>query len=107
MTSKVFEYVVRAGMLALVLSVSFFVPSSGAQQSAMDALQKARVVDRLAEGMAVERKGASPGFVLDPAWPQPLPNREGKPALAIPECDDGCFRIVAQDLVGEVISATE
>ena len=31
-------------------------------------------MDRLAEGMAVEHKGNSPGFVLDPAWPQPLPH---------------------------------
>jgi DNA-binding beta-propeller fold protein YncE len=77
MTSKILKYVVWAGMLATVLSVSCFVPSSGAQQSATsatDALQKARVLERLAEGMAVEKKGTSPGFVLDPAWPQPLPH---------------------------------
>ncbi len=77
MTSRILKNVVWAGMLAGVLSVSCFVPSAGAQQSATsaaDALQKARVLDRLAEGMAVEQKGTSPGFVFDPAWPQPLPH---------------------------------
>jgi len=24
--------------------------------------------------MAIEHKGTAPGFVLDPAWPQPLPH---------------------------------
>src|SRR6185295_16723957 len=77
MTSKILDNVVGAGMLAGVLSVSCLVSSVGAQQSAtsaIDALQKARVLDRMAEGMAVENKGNSPGFVLDPAWPQPLPH---------------------------------
>ena len=32
------------------------------------------MLDRLAERTAVERKGTSPGFVLNPAWPQPLPH---------------------------------
>lgn len=74
MTSKFFKHVVSAALLASVLSVSGIVPAVNAQQSATEALQKARVAERLAEGMAVEKKGASPGFVLDPAWPQPLPN---------------------------------
>src|SRR4051812_37266376 len=62
------------GMFAGMLSMSVLLPAVHAQQSATEALQKARVAERLAEGMAVEKKGASPGFVLDPAWPQPLPN---------------------------------
>ncbi len=74
MTSKILKNIVWAGMLAGVFSASGLVPSAGAQQSATEALQKARVLERMAEGMAVEKKGASPGFVLDPAWPQPLPN---------------------------------
>jgi hypothetical protein len=77
MISKILKSVVWTGMLAGVLSVSCLVPSVSAQQSATDALQKARVLERMAEGMAVEKKGASPGFVLDPAWPQPLPNTTG------------------------------
>jgi hypothetical protein len=40
-----------------------------AQTAAVEALQKARVNERLAEGMAVEKKGEAPGFVLDPARP--------------------------------------
>ena len=77
MTSKFLKDVVWAGVLASMLSMSCFIPSVGAQPSAAsatDALEKARVLERLAEGMAVERKGTSPGFVLDPAWPQPLPH---------------------------------
>jgi len=77
MTSRMIEYVVLAGMFLGTWSVVRLVPSFGAQQSATsatDALRKARVLDRLAEGMSVERKGIAPGFVLDPAWPQPLPH---------------------------------
>jgi hypothetical protein len=69
MSSSFLKNAVTAAILAGVLHVSCF-----AQQSATEALQKARVAERLAEGMAVEKKGAAPGFVLDPAWPQPLPN---------------------------------
>src|SRR5882757_10176513 len=77
MTSKIKKYAVWAGMLASALIVPRLVPSLGAQQSATtaaDAPRKARVLDRLAEGMSVEHKGTAPGFVLDPAWPQPLPH---------------------------------
>ena len=77
MTSKIIKYAVWAGMLASAFSVSRLVPSMGAQQSAtsaVDALQKARVLDRLAAAMPTEHKGTAPGFVLDPAWPQPLPH---------------------------------
>ena len=62
MTSKILKNVVWAGMLAGVLSVSCLVPSVGAQQSATDALQKARVLERMAEGMAVEKKGPRPAL---------------------------------------------
>src|SRR6185436_3393304 len=42
-------------------------PTSGA-----DALRKAGVLERLAESGASPKGGL--GFVLDPAWPKPLPN---------------------------------
>src|SRR5271169_3339600 len=77
MISKMIKYAVCAGLLVSAWSASRMVPALSAQQSATsatEALQKARVLDRLAEGMAVEHKGTSPGFVLDPAWPQPLPH---------------------------------
>jgi DNA-binding beta-propeller fold protein YncE len=48
-----------------------------AQQSpktATEALQKAHVLDRLGEAIPAEHKGTAPGFVLDPAWPKPLPH---------------------------------
>jgi hypothetical protein len=77
MTSKIIKYVLWAGMLISALSVSRFGASLAAQQSttsAVDALQKARVLGRLAEATPAEHKGTAPGFVLDPAWPQPLPH---------------------------------
>src|SRR5580704_19045493 len=77
MTSKYVRSAALAGMLIGSLSVTHLVPSVGAQQSATsatDVLKKARVLDRLAEAMPAEHKGTAPGFVLDPAWPQPLPH---------------------------------
>ena len=68
MISNLIKYAVWVGMLAGALTVSRFVPSLGAQQSAAtatDALQKAHVLDRLAEAMPAEHKGTAPGFVLD------------------------------------------
>lgn len=66
-----------ATVLSGVLVGVALVSSVSAQQtpaSAADALQKAHVVDRLADGMSAERSKTAPGFVLDPAWPQPLPH---------------------------------
>jgi hypothetical protein len=77
MTSKIIKYVLWTGMFVSALSVSRFSASLDAQQSgtsATDAMQKARVLDRLAASAPAEHKGTSPGFVLDPAWPQPLPH---------------------------------
>ena len=77
MSSRIIKYILWAGMLTGALSVSRFGVSARAQQSgtsATDALQKARVLDRLASAMPAEHKGIAPGFVLDPAWPQPLPH---------------------------------
>src|SRR5882762_5413862 len=77
MIPKIIKYAVWTGMLVSALSMSRFVRSLDAQQSgasATDALQKARVLDRLAAAMPAEHKGTAPGFVLDPAWPQPLPH---------------------------------
>jgi hypothetical protein len=72
MTANISTVVARA--LSLIgLGLALTAPAH-AQNTAVEALQKARVNERLAEGMAVEKKGESPGFVLDPAWPQPLPN---------------------------------
>jgi len=77
MISKVIKFAVWTGMLVSALSMSRFARSLDAQQSAAsatDALHKARVLDRLAATMQGEHKGTAPGFVLDPAWPQPLPH---------------------------------
>ena len=77
MISKMIKYGLLTTILVGALSSGRLVPSAGAQQSvtsATDALQKAHVLNRLAEATAGERKGSAPGFVLDPAWPQPLPH---------------------------------
>ena len=65
---------VAAHTLALAGITLMLAAPAHAQSTAVEALQQARTVERLAEGMAVEKKGEAPGFVLDPAWPQPLPN---------------------------------
>src|SRR5205809_6861340 len=74
MISKTIKNFAWTLVFAGVSNAAWLIPSAVAQQSAADALQKARVLERMSEGMAVEKKGSSPGFVLDPAWPQPLPN---------------------------------
>ncbi len=58
----------------LIAAFAMVVPATPviAQNSAHEALQKAGVLDRLPAYSAA--KGAAPGFVPDPAWPQPLPN---------------------------------
>ena len=67
-------FIVAARALVLTAITLMLAAPAHAQSTAVEALQKARTVERLAEGMAVEKKGEAPGFVLDPAWPQPLPN---------------------------------
>jgi DNA-binding beta-propeller fold protein YncE len=43
--------------------------------SGVDALQKAKVLERLVEAIPAPPKGTTaPGFVVDPAWPKPLPH---------------------------------
>src|ERR1700730_17554878 len=81
MTSKIIKYALWAGMLISALSVSRFVASLDARQagaSATDALQKARVLDRLAAAMQGEHKGTAEGgvpkFEPDPYWPKVLPH---------------------------------
>jgi hypothetical protein len=57
-----------------VAVVAVFAGVAEAQQTATDALQKARVLERLAETAPANHKGTAPSFVLDPAWPKPLPH---------------------------------
>jgi len=77
MSSKLAKFAMVGAVLAAALSVGRLVPSLGAQQSAttaIEALQKARVLERLAEALPADHKGSAPSFVLDPAWPKPLPH---------------------------------
>jgi hypothetical protein len=66
MISKTIKNFAWTLVFAGVSNAAWLIPSAVAQQSAADALQKARVLERMSEGMAVEKKGSSPGFVLDP-----------------------------------------
>jgi DNA-binding beta-propeller fold protein YncE len=77
MTLKISKFGVCLGIPVVVLGVLGLVLSSGAQQSATSAaqaLQKAHVLQRLAEEIPANQKGTAPQFVLDPAWPKPLPH---------------------------------
>jgi len=82
MNSRIVKCAVWVGMLVGALSVSCLVPSLGARQSkasdvnaAVKAMQKDQVLQRLAEEeMSPKHYGVVPGFVLDPAWPKPLPH---------------------------------
>ena len=66
------RFVTRLGLLACLASLA--VDPVGAQNptSGAEALRKAGVLERLAGSAATPNGG--PGFVLDPAWPKPLPN---------------------------------
>jgi DNA-binding beta-propeller fold protein YncE len=69
-----------AGMLLGAISAAAVISLADAQQpdaTATAALRKASVLERLAEAIpsTVRQKGVvAPGFVLDPAWPKPLPH---------------------------------
>ncbi len=47
--------------------------TSDARGPAVEALEKARVLDRLAQAIPASN-GQAPSFVVDPAWPKPLPH---------------------------------
>lgn len=60
--------------LATVAVLSLWVPRLQAQNSAVDALRKANVLERLSGRLPQAPKGQAPSFVVDPAWPKPLPH---------------------------------
>ncbi len=66
------RFVTPLGLLACLASLA--VDPVGAQNptSGAEALRKAGVLERLAGSAATPNGG--PGFVVDPAWPKPLPN---------------------------------
>jgi hypothetical protein len=70
--SRRVSFAILATALASIFNVTLLTPELRAQQNAVEALQKAKVLQRMPEYKAA--KGTSPGFVLDPAWPQPLPH---------------------------------
>lgn len=73
---RVISFVILAAILAAAIGAWRWGFPLRAQTSAgVDALQKAKVLERLIERTSSRsRTGAAPGFVLDPAWPKVLPH---------------------------------
>jgi len=75
---RLLKSVVVAGILARALGATWLVPSLEGQQpsAAIEVLQKAHTLERLVERTAPppSKTGTSPSFVVDPAWPKPLPH---------------------------------
>ena len=63
---------IAAAMLAGGLSMARLDAQNSS--TATQALQKAHVLERLTEAKATTHTGTAPSFVLDPAWPKPLPH---------------------------------
>jgi DNA-binding beta-propeller fold protein YncE len=66
------KYVLLAAAFASAVSVAH--SSAQSTSSGVEALQKAKVLERLVEATAPPHKVSAPSFVLDPAWPKPLPH---------------------------------
>ncbi len=65
----------RALAIAFTLMYSFFFTAEAQPANgAAEVLQNAQVADRLIKAMPSDHQGVAPSFVLDPAWPQPLPH---------------------------------
>src|SRR5262249_46359881 len=77
---KVIGFVILAAILAAAIGawrwgLPLRAETSAGASAGVDALQKAKVLERLIERTASRSKaGAAPGFVLDPAWPKVLPH---------------------------------
>ena len=70
-----FRFALLAACLASIVVSAPFIARLQAQASAADALKKAKVLERLAEAWTPPAAPAvAPGFVVDPAWPKPLPH---------------------------------
>ncbi len=67
-----------AGILAGAIGATWLAPSLAGQKpsTAIEVLQKAQTLERLVERTAVppSKTGTAPSFVVDPAWPKPLPH---------------------------------
>src|SRR6201993_1040170 len=72
MTRKFLNYVVVALLLAVGMHASHLRAQS--TSGGGDALKKAHVLERLVEATAPPHSVSAPSFVLDPAWPKPLPH---------------------------------
>jgi len=71
-----FRFRTAAALIAALSVTHLTSPSLDAQESstAAQALEKAHVTKRLAESATATHRGTAPDFVLDPAWPKPLPH---------------------------------
>ncbi len=74
---RMFRFVVSATLVAAVTAM-WLAPSWAAQKTStgIEVLEKAHSLERLVERTPSpsSKSGAAPSFVVDPAWPKPLPN---------------------------------
>jgi hypothetical protein len=75
---KFLKSVALAALLAAAFGATWLAPSLAGQKpaAAIDVLQKAKTYERLIERTAppASKTGTAPSFVVDPAWPKPLPH---------------------------------
>lgn len=72
MILKTMRLAILLGVAAAVLGLGLIPQRAHAQQTAAEALQRAGALQRLPTFKGA--RGVSPSFVLDPAWPQQLPD---------------------------------
>ncbi|HUI82546.1 MAG TPA: hypothetical protein VLY24_31705 [Bryobacteraceae bacterium] len=60
--------------IAALAAISAAALGAQSPNSAVEALQKAKVLERIAEATPATHNKNAPSFVLDPAWPKPLPH---------------------------------
>ena len=75
MSPIILRYVIAASLLGALAGGAMSEARVYAQSTAAEALKKARALERLADQPPQASKTAeAPSFVVDPAWPKPLPH---------------------------------
>ena len=70
MASTFVRYFTVVSAFGAIAIASMATPPLYAQRSAAEALNKAKVLKRLAEGSPASKSAGAPSFVVDPAWPR-------------------------------------
>src|SRR5579864_9434066 len=73
---RVVQYLLVAAIAGGLATTAYFGAQQKPKETAAQALNKADVTNRLIERTApqVAKSGTAPSFVVDPAWPKPLPH---------------------------------